>query len=122
MLTAWATGPWLSHEVGLFQSLWDCLRPDDVLLADRGFCNWGLLAQCLRRSVHAVFRVKGVRRADFRYGKRLSRNERLVQWRKTSCVPKTIPAYEWALLPQVLTLRLVRCRLSIPGFRTKQVI
>jgi len=122
MLTAWAIGPWLSHEVGLFQSLWDCLRADDVLLADRGFCNWGLLAQCLRRKVHAVFRVKGVRRADFRYGKRLSRNERLVQWRKSWAMPKTVPASEWALLPEVLTLRLVRCQLDIPGFRTRKVI
>jgi hypothetical protein len=43
------------------------------LLADRGFCNWALLAQCLQRNVHAVFRVKGVRRRDFRQGKRLSR-------------------------------------------------
>jgi hypothetical protein len=33
-------------EVGLLQSLWDCLLPGDVLLAARGFCNWGLLAQC----------------------------------------------------------------------------
>lgn len=122
MLTAWATGPWSQHEVGLLQTLWDCLRPGEVLLADRGFCNWGLLAQCLQRHVHAVFRVKGVRRSDFRQGKRLSRNERLVQWRKLSPASKTVTAQEWALLPQVLTLRLVRCQLDIPGFRTRKVI
>jgi len=29
---------------------------------------------------------------------------------------------EWAALPEVLTLRLVRCRLHLPGFRTRQVI
>lgn len=122
MLTAWATGTWLTHEVGLLQTLWDCLRPGDVLLADRGFCNWALLAQCLQRNVHAVFRVKGIRRSDFRRGKRLSRNERLVQWRKPSEPAKTVTALEWALLPEVLTLRLVRCQMNIPGFRTRQVI
>lgn len=122
MLTAWATGPWSGHEVALLQSLWDCLSPDEVLLADRGFCNWGLLAQCLQRKVHAVFRVKGVRRSDFRNGKRLSRDERLVQWRKPWAAAKTVTAQEWALLPEVLTLRLVRCRLAIPGFRTRQII
>jgi hypothetical protein len=121
MLTAWATGPWLTHEVGLLQTLWDSLNSGDVLLADRGFCNWGLLAQCLQRNVHAVFRVKGVRRADFRNGKRLSRNERLVQWRKPWAPANTVTAREWALLPEILTLRLVRCRLNIPGFRTRQI-
>jgi hypothetical protein len=122
MLTAWATGPWLSHEVGLLQTLWEALNPGDVLLADRGFSNWGLLAQCLQRNVDAVFRVKGVRRSDFHKGKRLSRHERLVDWRKPWAVAKTVTAQEWALLPEVLTLRLVRCQMNIPGFRTRQVI
>jgi len=122
MLTAWATGPWSQHEVGLFQLLWESLRPGEVLLADRGFCNWALLAQCLQRNLHAVFRVKGVRRSDFRQGQRLSRHERLVQWRKPWSPAKTVTAREWALLPEILTLRLVRCRLNIRGFRTRQVI
>jgi Transposase DDE domain len=122
MLTAWATGTWSHHEIGLLQTLWEHLRPGDVLLADRGFCNWALLAQCLQRNLHAVFRVKGVRRRDFRQGKRISRNERLVHWPKPAQRARTVEAKEWALLPDVLTLRLVRCSLAIPGFRTQQII
>ncbi len=122
MLTAWATGSWSQHEVGLLQTLWDSLRRDDVLLADRGFCNWALLAQCLQRNVHAVFRVKGVRRRDFRQGKRISCDERLVQWRKPAQRARTVNTKTWASLPDVLDLRLVRCRLTLPGFRTRQVI
>jgi predicted amidophosphoribosyltransferase len=122
MLSAWATGAWSQHEIGLLQTLWEHLRRGDVLLGDRGFCNWALLAQCLQRNLHAVFRVKGVRRQDFRQGKRLSRNERLVQWRKPAQRARTVSAEEWALLPEVLTLRLVRCNLAIPGFRTRQII
>jgi hypothetical protein len=122
LLNAWATGHWHQSELGLLQTLWDYVQADDVLLADRGFCNWGLLAQCLQRGVHAVFRVKGVRRRDFRAGKRLSRDERLVRWEKPRKPAATISAKEWAALPEVLTLRLVRCRLDIPGFRTRQII
>jgi len=122
LLTGWATGSWSEHEVALLQTLWDCLRAGDVLLADRGFCNWGLLAQCLQRGVHAVLRVKGVRRRDFRQGKRISCDERLVQWHKPSQRARTIDAKTWARLPEVLMLRLVRCRLAMPGFRTRQVI
>jgi len=122
MLVAWAAGSWSAHEVGLLQTLWEHLRPGDVLMADRGFCNWALLAQCLQHGAHAVFRVKGVRRRDFRQGKRLSRDERLVQWRKPAQRARTVDAKTWALLPEVLTLRLVRCRLALPGFRTRQVL
>jgi hypothetical protein len=122
LLTAWMTGDWYQSELGLLQSMWECVRAGDVLLGDRGFCNWGLLAQCLQRHLHAVFRVKGTRRRDFRRGKRLSRDERLVEWQKPRKRSATIGAKEWAALPEVLTLRLVRCRLEIPGFRTRQII
>lgn len=122
MLTAWATGAWGQQEVTLLQMLWDHLRPNDVLLADRGFGTWGLLAQCQRRKVHAVFRLRGSRRGDFRRGKRLSRDQRLVQWAKPPARAKTITPEEWALLPDRLSLRLVRCRLDVKGFRTRQVI
>jgi hypothetical protein len=122
LLTAWATGHWHQHELGLLQSLWECLRAGDVLLGDRGFGHWGLLAQCWRRNIHAVFRVQGKRRSDFRRGQRLSRQERLVRWAKPRQRAATISPEEWDLLPEVLTVRLVRCRLNIPGFRSRQVI
>jgi hypothetical protein len=106
----------------LLQLLWQQLRPDDVLLADRGFCSWGLLAQCRHRQIHAVFRVRGSRRTDFRPGRRLSQDERLVTWTKPSLRPRTIDRVQWSLLPAQLTLRLVRCRLRIPGFRTQRIV
>jgi hypothetical protein len=121
MLTSWACGPWSHHEVLLFQLLWDNLRSGTVLLADRGFCNWVLLAQCQQRKVHAVMRVKGKLRRDFRRGQRLSRCERLVRWHKPVRPASTVSAAQWALLPDVLELRLVRCRLCLPGWRTREV-
>jgi hypothetical protein len=35
---------------------------------------------------------------------------------------RTVQAEAWVLLPEVLPLRLVRCSLAVPGFRTRQVI
>jgi len=122
LLDAWATGQWRQHEMTLVQTLWDELRPGTVLLGDRGFCSWGLLAQCRQRNVEAVFRVKGAVRRDFRRGRRLSQHERLVTWRKPAQRPVTVRPVEWNALPEVLTLRLVRCRVGLPGFRTTQVI
>jgi hypothetical protein len=121
MLTAWATASLHVHEISLLQSLWEHLRPGDVLLGDRGFCSWGLIAQCLQRQLEGVFRVKGHCRSDFRRGQHLSKSERLVQWHKPKERARTLSPEQWALLPTVLTLRLVRCRVQLRGFRTRQV-
>ena len=121
-ITGWIHGAWGQSQLALLQHLWEHLRPGELLLGDRGFCTWGLLAQCQARQVHAVFRVRGSRRRDLRRGKRLSRDEREVQWRKPAQAPRTISAEEWARLPDSLTLRVVRCRVNVRGFRTRQVI
>ncbi|MGH8247997.1 MAG: transposase, partial [Gammaproteobacteria bacterium] len=48
--------------------------------------------------------------------------ERLVQWSKPAQRATTISAKEWAAPPSSLTLRWVRCRLNLPGFRTRKVV
>jgi len=122
LITAWTTGAWGQHELVLFQQLWEHLRAGELLLADRGFCSWGMLAQCQARHLHAVFRVRGSRRRDLRQGKALGPGERLVQWRKPSQRPRTVSPEEWDRLPEFLCLRLVRCRFDVPGFRTREVL
>jgi hypothetical protein len=122
MLTSWVTGPWLQSEARLLQLLWDHLRVGDVLLADRGFSRWAVLAECVRRQIHGVIRLHGSRRSDFRKGKRLSKHERLIGWTKPRTRAASLTAEQWAALPEYLDLRLVRCRMGLPGFRTRQVI
>jgi len=122
MIVNWATGHWRQHEVALFQSLWETLRAGEVLLGDRGFSGWAMLAQALARGVHGVFRLHGARRADGRRGRRLGRGDRQVCWPKPALRPRYLTPSQWALLPEVLTVRLVRCRLAVRGFRTREVI
>src|SRR5206468_103057 len=122
LFSAWTTGPWKRHEVTLFQKLWECLRPGEVLLGDRGFGGWPMLAQCVHRTLHGVFRAAGTRRLDWRRGRRLSKDQRLVRWSK----PKVRSAYlsrkQWAKLPPDITVRLVRIRVESAGFRTRKII
>jgi hypothetical protein len=115
LISAWTHGPWRRHELTLFQQLWEHLAPGDVLLGDRGFWAWGLLAQCAAREVHAVFRARGVRRSDGRRGKRLGAGQRLVLWLKPSKRPTTISGREWRRLPDEIVLRLVQCRIVDKG-------
>jgi hypothetical protein len=122
LFTAWMTGPWQSHELVLLQSLWQFLQPGDVLLGDRGFGLWVVLAQCRQRQVDGVCRVRGHRQSDWRRGRRLSRQERLVQWARPRQKPDYLSARAWALLPETLDLRLVRVLIAERGFRTCKVI
>jgi hypothetical protein len=122
LFIAWATGAWRTHELVLLQSLWEHLKPGHVLLGDRGFGVWVVLAQCRARGAEGVFRVRGHRQSDWRRGKRLSRDEREVQWPKPRNRPDYLSAEEWALLPEILTFRLVRVCVRERGFRTRKII
>ena len=122
LFTAWATGPWRTHEFVLLQSLWQYLLPGEVLLGDRGFGVWIILAQCRASQAEGVFRVRGRRQSDWRRGRRLSKHEREVQWTKPRQQPDYLSDQEWALLPESLTLRLVRVCISERGFRTRRLI
>ena len=122
MFIAWTTGHWRQSELALLQLMWEHLRPGDVLLGDRLFSAWAVLAQCLRGGIHGVFRLHGARKADFRQGKRLGRYDRLVQWRKPAACPPYLTAEQWQALPNELTVRLVCCQVEIRGWRTRRVM
>jgi len=122
LLTQWVTGHWRQHELVLLQGLWENLRAGEVLLGDRGFSGWAVLAQCVRRGAHGVFRLHGARKVNFRQGVRLGRDDRQVTWLKPAACPAYLTPEQWAQLPAQLSVRLIRSRLSLRGFRTREVI
>jgi hypothetical protein len=123
MITHWACGTWYQHELSLLPALLAHLSAGDVLLADRGFGNYPVLAQCVQRGLDVVARVNTARRRiNFRQGRRLGRHDRLVTWRKGAVCPRYLTQAEWAALPAELSLRVVKVALQIPGLRTRCVI
>ena len=121
LFLSWATANKHGDELSMLHSLWEHLRPGDLLLGDRGFATWAVLARCLQDGLHGVFRLRGRRRSDWRRGKRLSKNERLVHWHKPKRQPDYLSEALWAALPEVLTLRLVRVYVTQPGHRTRKL-
>ena len=93
-----------------------------MLLADRGFCSFGLFPVLLARGVDCVMRLHQARRHDLRQGRRLGDNDRLLQWRKGSARRNDPWAAEHGNLPETLAVRLVRFRIAVPGFRTREII
>jgi hypothetical protein len=120
-LLGFATGNYLQSELALATQLWALLEPGDVLLADRYFGCYRVLALVLGCQADLVCRLHASRRADFRYGKWRGSLDRQLIWTRPKQVPTGLSSLEWLALPATLTVRLVRFRVSEKGFRTRRV-
>jgi hypothetical protein len=117
-----ATGSLRDHETTLFRGLWQKLERGDVLLGDRGFCSYEILVSLAARGVDSLLRLHAMRPSDFRYGKRLGDDDRLVTWTRPAKCPEHCTAEEFAALPESLAVRQIRLHVQAKGFRTKTVL
>src|SRR5437764_2222659 len=108
-------------EVSLLRQLWDVLRPGDVLLGDRLMSGWVGMYLLKQRGVDTVSRLSAHRRADFRKGRRLGKDDHLVVWKKPTSI-RSVDRATYNALPEAITVREVRFRVEQPGFRTRSVV
>jgi hypothetical protein len=109
-LCRFVVSSWKAHEAPLARDLVGWVKSGEVLLADRAFCSWGLLALFHRKGVDVVWRLHQSRK----------RQSGFVTWKK----PKGPGPWEkslWRELPAELQLRIVRFRVETPGFRTEEI-
>jgi hypothetical protein len=59
---------------------------------------------------------------DFRRGKRLGKNDRLVRWYRPKLCPRTLCQKEFAALPETLMVRVLRFHTQTPGFRSQTIM
>jgi hypothetical protein len=109
-------------EVSLLRRLWDVLHRGDVLLTDRLMANWTNILLLQQRGVELVSRLnKANRKADFRRGQRLGKDDHLVRW----CKPSGIRSLDWKTyksLPDSITIRETRVHVVQVGFRTRSIV
>jgi hypothetical protein len=108
-------------EVSLLRRLWDVLRPGDVLLGDRLMSGWVGMLLLKQRGVDTVSRLSAHRRADFRKGRRLGKDDHLVVWRKPTSI-RSVDRRTYNARPDSITVREARFRVEQPGFRTRSVV
>ena len=109
-------------EVSLLRQLWDVLRPGDVLLGDRLVANWAGIVMLRERGFELVSRLnKAHRSADFRRGVRLGKDDHIVCWRKPTSI-RSVDRKTYNQLPEYVTVRETRIRVSQPGFRSKSIV
>lgn len=97
------------------------LAPQDIVVYDRALGHYVGCALLRARDIDLISRVH-TRRIDWRRGRRLGRNERLVTWRKSRRPPPYLTAAEWAALPEEITVRIIRVRVQQKGFRTRALV
>ena len=120
-MTDYATGNLHQHESSLFRCLWPQLDPGDIVLGDRAFCSYGSLAMLQAQGNDGVFRLHQKRRIDFREGKRLGADDRLLVWSKPEQRPAGLTPEQYAALPATLEVRMVRLKVAATGFRSQSV-
>jgi hypothetical protein len=118
-----AVGPYVGKNQGepaLLRTLLARLRPGDLLVGDRYFGSYWLVALAQQQGLDAVYRQHHRRASDFRRGVRLGREDHLVVWTKPKR-PDWLDEATYQALPETLTVRELRLVVTVPGYRTKDV-
>jgi len=111
-LVRFALDTFRAHESMLARQLIAWIEEGEVALIDRGFCGWGFIALLRRKDVDVVARLHAGR----------SQKTGIVEWKKPQRPRNGWNKTLWDELPEKLTMRLIRFRIAIPGFRTHVVV
>jgi hypothetical protein len=130
-----------SHEMSRAAAISRELEPGDLVLGDRGFCSYAHLALLLGRGLHGVFRIHQKQIVDFTPGRPGTRggskdvpglprsrwvlsqgeSDQVVVWYKPKKGPSWMTAEEYAALPGEITVRELRYRVDVPGYRVREI-
>lgn len=124
MVCSAAMGPYSGKETGemaLLRQVVDQFAPGDILLADRYFCSFFMIALLLSGKCDFVTRLHQCRKTDFSRTRRLGKGDRLVVWKRPQ-KPDWMDPETYAQMPEALTLRQVEVQVHERGFRTESFV
>jgi hypothetical protein len=119
-----AVGPYQGKQTGepsLFRTLLDQLAAGTIVLGDRFYCSYFMMALLQARGVDAVVRLHQARASDFRRGRRLGADDHLITWYKPKR-PIWMDEETYAAMPETIQLREIRKKVSTPGYRVQSLI
>lgn len=124
MVVDMAVGPYTGKETGetaLLRQLLDRFAPGDILLADRYYCSYFMVALLRPSGVDFVTRVHQCRGIDFRRGRRLGRGDHIVEWKRPP-KPRWMDQQTYDRMPAWLEVREVQVHVDHPGFRVESFV
>jgi hypothetical protein len=111
-----------ASELALLRMVLDQFRPGDIVLADRFYCSYWVIAALRARGVDVVVRLHQCRTADFRRGRRLGRDDHIVVWTKPKEIPDWMSRAEYEAMPGQLTIRETRVRVKDKTKRVRKLV
>jgi len=124
MLSGMAIGPYSGKETGelaLMRQLLAQLDPGDILLTDRYFCSYFMIALLLELGVDFVARLHHARKEDAYRIQRLGKRDSLIEWRRPQ-KPSWMDQETYRRMPESLTLRQIEVNVTEPGFRVESLV
>lgn len=118
-----AIGPYEGKQTGetaLLRHILDGFREGDVVVFDRYFCSFMMLALLKLRGVDACTRLHQCRHSDFRRGRRLGDCDHVVTWTRPDR-PAWMSQELYEQIPATLTLRELQFNVSVPGRRSETI-
>jgi putative transposase len=119
-----AVGPYQGKESGetaLLRTLLDQLAAGTIVVADRFFCSYFMVALLRAQGVQVVMRLHQRRSCDFRRGRRLGPDDHVVTWHKPQR-PVWMDEATYATLAATLAVREIRKRVTEPGCRVQELV
>jgi hypothetical protein len=107
-IVAYATGPYQGKgtgETALFSQLLSHIANSTLLLADRYYCMWAIIASILQQDGHVLVQNHAQRKPNFRLGQRLGPRDHLVTWKKPKRKPDWISQKGYDALPDEILIR-----------------
>lgn len=102
-----AMGDYYSSEHGLLREMLDQLSTGDILLGDRYYCSYFLLAHLQKLNIDAVFKINANRKVDFRKGQCLDHHDHIVAWEKNQ-KPVWMDKETYDELPAIIYMREIK--------------
>jgi hypothetical protein len=116
-----ALGPYAGKETGetaLLRELLETFDKNDVVVFDRYYGSFMMLALLSLRGLHVCVRRHQLRHSDFRRGRRLGPGDHLITWTRPQR-PRWMSPEQYNQIPETLTLREVKFDVNVPGRRVE---
>lgn len=108
-------------EQSLFRQVLENLAPGEVLLGDRNFCDYWVIAAAQARGVDTVLRLNTRWQKSLHGCRRLANGDRLMRLTKPRR-PSWMSTTDHAAVVDELWIRVVRVRVRQRGFRTRSLL
>jgi len=116
VLISLATGAVLDYSLGVYQGkgsgetsllsqLFGSLSIGDLLMADRYYCTFAIIALLQASGIPVLFPIHARKKVDFSLGVRLDAKDHLIEWLKPKRKPVWMSQQAYNDLPEAMTIR-----------------